>query len=122
MRMTLRKVHLLFVVVGAMLLLGAPSAALSGHFLPHPAIAVPHDTAGDADLLLEKHQQSPDEKDDVDGGHEHGLSITAPIAILECGGALEPPLPSAMLPAAPDPDSLLLRAAEPPLPRPPSFL
>ena len=119
MRMTLRKVHLLFVVVGAMLLLGAPSAALSAHFLPH--FAAPHGKAGNADLLLERHQQSPDEKDDVDGGHEHGLSITAPIAILETGRVLEPPRPSAMLPAAPDPQTLMLRAADPPLPRPPRF-
>jgi hypothetical protein len=120
--MALRKVQLLFVVLGAMLVLGAPTAALSAHYLPPSTVTAPHGKVGTADLVLEKHQQSSDEKDDVDGGHDHGLSTAAPLAILESGRVLEPPAPSAMLPAAPDPESLVLRAADPPLPRPPSFL
>lgn len=120
MRMALRKVHLLFVVIAAMLVLGAPTAALSAHYLPSSTLAASHGKAGHVDLMLEKHRQAPDEKDDVDGGHDHGLSIAAPLAILESGRMIEPPLLSAMLPAAPDPAPLPLRATDPPLPRPPS--
>lgn len=119
MRNALDKVQILFVVIAAMLLLGAPTAALSSHVVP--VVGAPHDKAGNAEILLEKHQQSPGEKDDVDGGHDHGLSIATPLAILASNGVIQPPLPSASSAAAADPGSLLLRAADPPLPRPPSL-
>lgn len=110
------KVRTLILAVAA-LCLAAPAAALSAHYLP--AIGV---KADGSDMLLEKHQQSPGEKDDVDGGHDHGVSLLVPLAILGSDGQIAPPLATKASPATPDPDLLIERAADPPLPRPPSAI
>lgn len=121
MRRAFHTIRALVVALLAATLLGAPQVALAGHYIPVMSETAKNPRPAPADtakLLAKKHQQGG--QDDVDGGHEHELSLVAAVAILSAARMPEAPIASKSAPAPHDPDSLLPRPADPPLPRPPS--
>ena len=100
-----------FLCLAMAVVMVVPAVASSAHALSH----------GQTDIAADSHHAVPGDStpDQRDGGHDHQLSLSVPVAVLFGETPLVHPPLAAQVPPEPIVKRLALRAAEPPPADPP---